>query len=58
MTKFFHDRGLISRYREYLPVTDATPVISLNEGSTPLIHSPWLSGQVAGAARFTSNTRA
>ena len=39
----YHDRGLIARYREYLPVTDATPVVSLNEGSTPLIHSPRLS---------------
>jgi len=38
-----HDRGVISRYREFLPVTDKTPVISLNEGSTPLIHSPRLS---------------
>ncbi len=38
-----HDRGVISRYRRHLPVTDATPVISLNEGSTPLIHSPRLS---------------
>lgn len=38
-----HDRGVISRYRQHLPVTDATPVISLNEGSTPLIHSPRLS---------------
>jgi threonine synthase len=38
-----HDHGVISRYRQYLPVTDATPVISLNEGSTPLIHSPRLS---------------
>jgi len=43
-----HDRGVISRYKAYLPVTDATPVISLNEGSTPLIHSPKLSGR-AGA---------
>lgn len=43
MTKLFHDRGLIARYRQYLPVTDATPVVSLNEGSTPLIHSPRLS---------------
>jgi len=34
---------VISRYRSRLPVTDATPVISLNEGSTPLIHSPRLS---------------
>lgn len=38
-----HDRGVISRYRKYLPVTDATPVVSLNEGSTPLIYSPKLS---------------
>ncbi len=41
-----HDRGLIARFRPYLPVTDATPVISLNEGSTPLIHSPRLSERV------------
>jgi len=38
-----HDRGVIARWRPYLPVTDATPVVSLNEGSTPLIHSPKLS---------------
>lgn len=43
MNSPLHDRGVISRYREYLPVTDATPVVSLNEGSTPLIHSPRLS---------------
>jgi threonine synthase len=42
-TSPLHDRGVISRYRAYLPVTEATPVISLNEGSTPLIHSPRLS---------------
>jgi threonine synthase len=41
-----HDRGVISRYRAHLPVTDSTPVISLNEGSTPLIHSPKLSALV------------
>lgn len=29
--------GIIERYQEYLPVTDATPIISLNEGNTPLI---------------------
>lgn len=43
-----HDHGVISRFRQYLPVTEATPVISLNEGSTPLIHSPRLSER-AGA---------
>ena len=41
-----HDRGVIARYRNFLPVSDATPVISLNEGSTPLIHSPRLGERV------------
>lgn len=44
-----HDRGLIARYREYLPVSDTTPIISLNEGSTPLIYSPKLSAKVGRA---------
>ena len=34
---------LIERYREYLPVSDATPVISMGEGSTPLVPLPKLS---------------
>lgn len=29
--------GLINHYREYLPVTDKTPVVTLYEGRTPLI---------------------
>ncbi len=41
-----NDRGVIARYHDYLPVSAATPVISLNEGSTPLIHSPRLSEMV------------
>lgn len=41
-----HDRGVISRYRAYLPVSEATPVVSLNEGSTPLIHCAKLSAKV------------
>ncbi len=28
---------LIERYREFLPITDATPIISLGEGGTPLV---------------------
>ena len=36
-------RGVIARYREYLPVSDSTPVVSLGEGGTPLILSPRLS---------------
>lgn len=30
-------QGLINTFREYLPVSDKTPVVTLNEGSTPLI---------------------
>ena len=45
-----HDRGVIARWRQFLPVSDATPVISLNEGSTPLIHSPRLSAIVGRGA--------
>ncbi|MEO6846439.1 MAG: threonine synthase, partial [Chthoniobacterales bacterium] len=41
-----NDRGIISRYRAHLPVTDSSPIVSLNEGSTPLIHSPRLSDLV------------
>ncbi|MBI4115128.1 MAG: threonine synthase [Candidatus Omnitrophica bacterium] len=29
--------GVIERYQEFLSVTDETPIISLNEGNTPLI---------------------
>ena len=32
-----HYQGLINRYKEYLPVTDSTPIVTLNEGNTPLI---------------------
>lgn len=45
------DRGVIARYRGFLPVDADTPVVSLNEGSTPLIHSPKLS-EIAGADVF------
>lgn len=31
--------GLIEHYRKYLPVSDKTPVITLNEGNTPLIRA-------------------
>jgi len=30
-------KGIINEYREYLPVTDKTPVVSLLEGDTPLV---------------------
>ena len=36
------NKGLIERYRQFLPVSQNTPVISLCEGSTPLIPSVYL----------------
>jgi threonine synthase len=36
-------RGLIEEYRDRLPVTDATPVITLLEGATPLVPAHHLS---------------
>ena len=31
--------GVLQRYREYLPLTAATPIITLGEGETPLVRS-------------------
>ncbi len=36
-------RGVIAEYRDRLPVTEATPVVSLREGGTPLLPAPVLS---------------
>jgi len=39
-------RGVIEAYRPYLPVSPKTPVVTLLEGNTPLIHSRELSRRV------------
>ena len=39
-------RGVIERFRAHLPVTDATPIVSLGEGNTPLIPCARLSARV------------
>ena len=36
-------KGLLHAYREFLPINENTPMISLNEGNTPLIPLPRLS---------------
>jgi threonine synthase len=38
--------GVIARYRNFLPISDKAPVISLGEGDTPLIRCPELSKRV------------
>ena len=55
-TKSQKSRGVIERYREFLPVSSATPIISLGEGNTPLIYSPRLSERVgSGCDVFVKN---
>ena len=44
-------RGLIEEYRDMLPVSDATPTVTLLEGGTPLIPAPRLSAR-AGATVY------
>ena len=39
-------QGLINTFREYLPVTDKTPVITLNEGNTPLVKADNLAKKI------------
>jgi len=36
-------QGIIQRYKKLLPVSGKTPVITLNEGNTPLIYAGYLS---------------
>ena len=38
--------GVIDKYREYLPVSEKTPVITLQEGNTPLIKAENLSSEI------------
>ena len=39
-------QGLINKYKEYLPVNEKTPVITLNEGNTPLIKADNLAKKI------------
>lgn len=39
-------KGLIETFREYLPVSDKTPVITLNEGNTPLVKADNLAKKI------------
>ena len=38
--------GLIERYREHLPLEEGDPVVTLNEGATPLVEAPVISERV------------
>src|SRR5215471_10599548 len=55
-TKSQRSAGVIESYREFLPVSPKTPIISLGEGNTPLTYSPRLSERVGrGCEIFIKN---
>ena len=35
--------GVAEAYRAFLPLTSSSPIVTLLEGNTPLVPSPWLS---------------
>jgi len=48
--------GVLTRYRDFLPINENTPIISLGEGDTPLVQSPRLSERVGrGCEVFIKN---
>jgi threonine synthase len=42
----------MARYQEFLPVTNQTPLLTLHEGDTPLLHAPRLSEQLGVSLYF------
>ena len=40
--------GIIDKYKDFLPVTKNTPIVTLNEGNTPLVYSCHLSELIGG----------
>jgi len=44
--------GVIARYRAHLPVTERTPIVTLNEGNTPLVEAPRLASLIHPEARL------
>jgi threonine synthase len=50
--------GVIERYRQFLPVSPSTPVVTLHEGNTPLIPAPRLAEATDPSLRIFLNARA
>ena len=38
--------GVLKRYGKYLPVSEKTPVVNLEEGSTPLVRLDRIGGEL------------
>lgn len=48
--------GLIETYRDFLPVTASTPVVTLHEGNTPLVPAPALSTRIGRGVKVYVKT--
>ena len=44
--------GVLQRYRDYLPVSDATPIFTLGEGDTPLVRSHSIEAEIGCGALY------
>jgi len=44
-------KGIIHKYKKYLPIAEKTPVVTLYEGNTPLVYSNFLSKLVGKGAK-------
>ena len=44
--------GVLRRYREFLPVTERTPLLSLGEGDTPLVRSTAIEQELGAGALY------
>src|SRR5437899_9702465 len=55
-SKLRQSGGVIEAYREFLPVSPSTAIVSLAEGNTPLVYCPQLSERVGrGCQVFVKN---
>jgi threonine synthase len=43
--------GVVEQYRRFLPVTERTPLVTLQEGNTPLLEAPRLAEAAGGSLR-------
>jgi len=44
--------GLLARYKQYLPITAATPIFTLGEGNTPLVRAQRLENTIGCAELY------
>jgi threonine synthase len=47
-----HYQGLINKYRDFLPVSEKTPVVTINEGNTPLIEASNLAKKIGFSGKI------